>query len=70
MEAVERFIDENISPGWYDASRELNVRVEESLARSLAEADEDAREEISRKEPNDAVVAHWKSLGGQVPIPA
>ncbi|HEY4269065.1 MAG TPA: hypothetical protein VGM94_12825 [Galbitalea sp.] len=68
-EAVERFIDDHISPGWYESARALDIRVEQSLTRSLAEAEKDAREEISGSAPVDALVDHWKALRGSIPEP-
>ncbi|TFC92054.1 MULTISPECIES: hypothetical protein [Cryobacterium] len=69
MEAVDQFIEENMSPGWIQAGVELNERVAESMKQSLAEAMADADAEISAREPIDALVAHWVSLGGAVPDP-
>lgn len=60
---------EAMIPGWKESSERLDREVEASLVESLREADVDAANEISKREPNESVVAHWRSLGGVLPDP-
>lgn len=68
-DAVNDFIEKNWSPGWTQASRELDARVEASHARTVAEASEDAKAEVTARAPRDELIAHWTRLGGILPDP-
>ncbi|WP_412148729.1 hypothetical protein [Curtobacterium flaccumfaciens] len=64
---LEAFL-EALTPGWTESGRELDERVDESNARSVREAEE-VRSRLLASEPKEALVTHWRSLGGIEPDP-
>jgi len=64
---LEAFL-EALTPGWAESGRELDARVDASNARSVREA-EDVRSRLLASAPQQALVTHWRSLGGVEPDP-
>lgn len=59
---------ERVMPGNTERGRELDRRVDESTARAVERAEEEAAEAL-RSAADDRLVAHWRALGGVVPDP-
>lgn len=57
---------ESAWPGWIRNGEELQQRLDESHAASIAKAEHDAAKVMAR-EVDPSLVAHWKSLGGVLP---
>jgi hypothetical protein len=68
VKMVDAFM-ESQSPGWTAQSEELDANVDRSMRDSLAEAREEAAEELASASVNSALRAHWVRLGGLVPRP-
>lgn len=66
IQATTDFIDKYLATGYREYSDDLDRRVDESAARSIREAEAEARRQL--EEPvKDELVAHWRSLRGHVP---
>lgn len=66
IKATDDFIDKHLAPGWKQHGDDLDRSIDEGIERSVAEAEDVARQQF--EEPvKDDLVAHWRSLGGFVP---
>jgi hypothetical protein len=68
MEAVDKFIDENLSPGWIGYGRDLDEKIKGSSDASIAEAEAEAGKLLSAP-VRDHLVAAWTALRGVMPDP-
>ncbi|WP_074304858.1 hypothetical protein [Mycobacteroides abscessus] len=59
---------EQVMPGWTEQTRELDAKVDASMAQTRERAERELEQAMSR-EPVSALVEHWRALGGVIPNP-